>query len=220
MVKINKVLIILFLFLVVFSAISTTCFASTGFTLETNNSVSINSYNYVLDNMEGYTFYLYNKKEDTLYACIHARSGHWNCGGSFSFSVSEGENGIFHIKTSCNHYDDYANYAEFKYDKETKTWVESNAYGGAQYLSYDSSIFTFVYSPMDINNGFDMEKSSFFCRTPPTHLGLVVEEAKPETILSEILWIIPLILVVVVSFLGLRKALKLLLRLLHRCLII
>ena len=53
----------------------------------------------------------------------------------------------------------------------------------------------------------------------PGKLAPVVEKVEVEmgTVLLEIVKIIPLILVVVVSFLGLRKALRMLSTLLHRC---
>lgn len=64
----------------------------------------------------------------------------------------------------------------------------------------------------------------FFLPTPPpptplTHLAPVVEKVEMEETLKEIIQILPLILVVVVFFLGLRKALQMLSTLLHRCLI-
>jgi len=59
----------------------------------------------------------------------------------------------------------------------------------------------------------------FFLPAPLTHLAQVVEKVEMEETLKEIIQILPLILVVVVSFLGLRKALQMLSTLLHRCLI-
>lgn len=78
----------------------------------------------------------------------------------------------------------------------------------------------------------DANKSSLWCDTfdffqqPPQEvapqmvLAPIVEEMEMEVTLKEIIQILPLIIVIVVSFLGLRKALQMLLSLLHRCLII
>lgn len=55
--------------------------------------------------------------------------------------------------------------------------------------------------------------NSFFCKT---RLAQVVKQAGMEKTLQEVIQLLPMILVVVVSFLGLRKALQVLSRILHQ----
>lgn len=57
---------------------------------------------------------------------------------------------------------------------------------------------------------------TFFQTTPVTSLARVLEKEEMGQVLQEIVAILPLILVVVVSFLGLRKALALLSQVLHK----
>ncbi len=68
-------------------------------------------------------------------------------------------------------------------------------------------------------NAYDDDKL-FFQSTPLTIVAQAVEKVEMKATIQEIIMIIPLILVVVVSFLGLHKALRMLSMLLHRCLII
>lgn len=69
--------------------------------------------------------------------------------------------------------------------------------------------------PIYYNDG-----SLFFPLTPLKRMAPIVAQVEMGEIMKEIIKILPLILVVVVSLVGLRKALKMLSTLLHRCLII
>ena len=64
----------------------------------------------------------------------------------------------------------------------------------------------------------DSTFESFFLVAPQTLKEIMEVEGVQKTIPKGILGLVPLIIVVVVSFLGLRKALKMLSTLLHRCL--
>lgn len=75
----------------------------------------------------------------------------------------------------------------------------------------------FVYASVNVYS--DVNKSDVFFQYPPQTLSQIMEvEAENKATVQEILGVLPPILVVVVSFLGLRKALKMLLTLLRRCL--
>ena len=215
----NKKILIVIMFFILLLILNTYCFA-TGVELNSDNSVTINGYTYVLDNIENYTYYLYNKNEDTLYACVHAQSSHWNCGNTISFSVTDNGNNTFTIISKCDHSSSYANYLEYKYNKETNEWDMIKNTGGMYSLTYSSDEYSFVYSPMNINNDFDIENSDFFYKTPLSRLAQIVEKSRMETTLQEVIRILPLIIVVVVFLVGLRKALQILLTVLRRCLII
>ncbi len=88
-------------------------------------------------------------------------------------------------------------------------------------------------SPFNVNNSFDgfrvfytnyeqdnlvskNENSSFFHEPPQGILAPIVEESKPEITLEEIANLLPLIIVVVVFLVGLRKGLALLLQILRK----
>lgn len=65
----------------------------------------------------------------------------------------------------------------------------------------------------------DSSLNDVFFYKPPVNLEeVLIQEQKKKATVQEILGVLPPILVVVVSFLGLRKALKMLLTLLRRCL--
>lgn len=72
-----------------------------------------------------------------------------------------------------------------------------------------------IYSNIDIYNGIKSD-DIFFQAPPQGILAPIVEGTKMETTLQEVIHLLPLIIVVVVSFLGLRKALQMLSTLLRR----
>lgn len=72
-----------------------------------------------------------------------------------------------------------------------------------------------IYSNRDVYSG--ASRDIVFFQVPPQGiLAPIVEETKAEVILQEVVQLLPMILVVVVSFLGLRKALQILSTLLRR----
>lgn len=75
-----------------------------------------------------------------------------------------------------------------------------------------------VYATQDL---YDLDGNLVFQVAPQaTQLAQIVEQAETEKTVGEIVAILPLILVILVSFLGLRKALSWLSALLRRCLIL
>lgn len=72
-----------------------------------------------------------------------------------------------------------------------------------------------IYSNRDVYSG--ASKDVVFFQAPPQGiLAPIVEGTKMETTLQEVIHLLPLIIVVVVSFLGLRKALRTLSKVLHQ----
>lgn len=165
----NKFLFILALVLfILFILLINNSFA-TGMELDANNSVTINGYTYVLDNIEGYDYYLYNYNEDTLYRCIHARSSHWNCGGTFKTLFSEDNtNNKINIISRCEHYNDYANYVEYKFNKSNGLWEIGRNVGGTYSVEYSFDEWSFIYTPMNVYTDsnysilWDCNSSNFF----------------------------------------------------------
>ncbi len=87
--------------------------------------------------------------------------------------------------------------------------------------SWGQDISEILFSTLDVYNKYGQEGEVFFQQTPliiQTRLAPIVEKKQGamEMALKEIIAILPMILVVVVSFLGLRKALRMLSMLLHR----
>lgn len=72
-----------------------------------------------------------------------------------------------------------------------------------------------IYSNRDVYLGASRD-TIFFQAPPQGMLAPIVEGTKMETTLQEVIHLLPLIIVVVVSFLGLRKALRMLSTLLRR----
>lgn len=73
-----------------------------------------------------------------------------------------------------------------------------------------------LYFPDKIYTGENHDEV-FFWGTPQGRLAPIMSQVEMKTVLLEIIKVLPMILVVVVSFLGLRKALRMLSTLLRRC---
>lgn len=88
--------------------------------------------------------------------------------------------------------------------------------GNSGNFGYNGTLF--LYSSVDIVDGSDTSNIYFFQGTPAstTILAQKLEEVEMTTVLQEIILLLPLIIVVVVSLVGLRKALQILLTLLQR----
>ena len=85
-------------------------------------------------------------------------------------------------------------------------WKKENVYSGA------TNFVRIAYSTFNI---YDEDGNVFFLGTPLSLAEVMEAEAKEKRTLGEVLGILPLILVVMVSYLGLRKALSMLFRLLR-----
>lgn len=94
-----------------------------------------------------------------------------------------------------------------------------NTHASGIYKGQAYQVGAVIYSNHDIYYTNDSE-TVFFQKTPEaleeTALAKITRESHPEEVLIQILKLIPLILVVVVSFLGFRKAWSLLSNLLHK----
>lgn len=100
------------------------------------------------------------------------------------------------IKKGCYDFSDTSNYTSSNYG----TW----AVFSAKYVGYDGVIC--LYNSNDIKF---LDGTIFFQKTPvPVLVGIMKQEQTEKKTVQEILGVLPLILVVVVSFLGLRKALS------------
>ena len=101
------------------------------------------------------------------------------------------------------------------------TWVNqgSSAYPNGYRLALLSEVcYTTVDIYSDVNkSNITLEGSeSFFPQPPATLEEIMKQEAEQKATMQEILGILPMILSVLVSLLALRKALRMLLTLLHQ----
>lgn len=120
-----------------------------------------------------------------------------------------------------------------KYNFDTQKW-SYYSYGGGNYYEYSSNGVTSLLANYEIISSStdvytDNTYSTIFFQKPPqvveeeqtlTLRQIMEKEQQEKKTIQEIVGLLPLILVVVVSFLGLRKALKMLLTLLRRCLVL
>ena len=107
----------------------------------------------------------------------------------------------------------------FPYTPSTDGFSPEYYMNGSERIINNFSVDNILYSNKAvIIDGSDVEVPYFPQLTTPLAetLATAAETAEPGIVLAEIVKILPLILVVVVSFLGLRKALKMLLTLLAR----
>lgn len=104
--------------------------------------------------------------------------------------------------------DDYISYI---YDLDGEEWVLY-----ASGYNRGISLQTIYFSNYDIMYWSNQEEI-FFQETPQmTRMAQIVEKSRPEEVVIQIVKVIPLIIVVVVSLVGLRKAWRLLSNLLHQ----
>lgn len=102
-------------------------------------------------------------------------------------------------------------YVEFDYSGNIRTELQGS-YNQVYAISRGKPN---IYSNRDVY--FGASKDVVFFHVPPQGiLAPIVEGTKMETTLQEVIHLLPLIIVVVVSFLGLRKALQMLSTLLRR----
>ena len=106
-----------------------------------------------------------------------------------------------------------------KYDISTSTWSWYNQSIGSA-LNYNSNGWTIVYASKDVVFGYgtgELSGTIFFevPLTPMTELAVIVEKSKPQTTLLQVISLLPLVIFLVVSFLGLRKCLQALRTILH-----
>lgn len=111
----------------------------------------------------------------------------------------------------------YVHWAYFNGDK--KYWHLDFDFYDKTSISFEDTIKYSNYNLTDNTNNcfFQQNPLKEYLRTTTVAVGL--QGVKLEEVMKQILAIVGLILAVLVSFLGLRKGLKLLFKLLHRCLI-
>lgn len=100
------------------------------------------------------------------------------------------------------------------YDTSSSKWVYDGYWGGS---AYDGKTYSNVIFLTSTHTVYKYGSSDIFFQIPQTtKLGEIVEKAEMKETLTQIILILPLILVVVVSLIGFRKAWALLSKILHR----
>ena len=191
--------IVFILFLLIFNS---SVFASDTITVNVNNEEYIltkpTNSNYILTYNNG-TFYL----------------------DVFSTTIGEDFHFTLESYTSTNHcfiFD--GTFYHYQYNMSSNSWDFVRTYGDDNNRVNLGG--TFITASHDI---ITSSGESFFQLPPPTIMKVAIIPKKVEGIqmtevLREVIQIIPLIIAILGSFLGLRKALQILFSLLRRCLII
>lgn len=223
MLKNKKIFLIIVLFILLLS-ITNSSFASVG-----TSVININGFNYIFseDNLFSW-IYVYSKSDDNVYRLVHWGTPCADCGTIEYYFYEDEENAYFEGR--CSHGTVGDRYSIWVYDKtvtDHSSWINNGVVQNMDRLTFSKSDYNFVYcygniySDSEYSIPLNTEGNSFFLKAPLTVAKtLIVERVEMEVVLQEIVKILPLIIVVVVCFLGLRKALQILSTLLRRCLII
>lgn len=201
----NKKILFIFLMLALFTLLCTSkSFASTSIDFKYNDEDYSLNYDSVFDNK--------------CFVIVH--SNYYNCFMAYSFNDSVqyfnlgyklyvGEDNRIKFSNGSEFID--INHTVYKYKNDT--WVHSDTGddGSTLDLKYfpNGSNSSFLYCPYTIYN---IDGSIFF-RIAPQVQGIVaqqVETVKMSQTLVEVIALLPMILVVLVSLVGLRKGLKML----------
>lgn len=207
--KYNKILLnkMLLIFVVFFIAVSA-CFSNVK--ASSSKYITANNVTYTLPDecTEYYIIFKYDGKiwlffGNTPYWGVHKGSGYYDL---YVYCSDSGYGSNNNRASSCQ-YAINLDSTDFSQpvEKYNRTWG---------YCCGSLENFEVLYSSVDIH---DTSGGIFFQKTP---VPVLVEVMSPEVVekktIQEILGVLPLILVVVVSFLGLRKALKMLSTFLNR----
>ena len=93
--------------------------------------------------------------------------------------------------------------------------TQSNSWSDASYIKTDGSFRNVKYYGADIYT--DINKTNFFFQKPEeTELVQMMKQVEMKEVMKEIVGILPLILAVMVLYLGLRKGLQVLSKVLHK----
>lgn len=203
-ILLNKMLLIFVVFVIAVSA----CFSNVK--ASSTKYITANNVTYTLPDecTEYYIIFKYDGKiwlyfGNTPYWGVHKGSGYYDL---FIYASDKGYGSVDN-RLSCYQYAINLDSTDFSQpvEKYNRTWG---------YCCGSLENFEVLYSSVDIHDTFG---GIFFQKTP---VPVLVEVMSPEVVekktIQEILGVLPLILVVVVSFLGLRKALKMLLTFLNR----
>lgn len=203
-ILLNKILLIFVVFAIVVSA----CFSNVK--ASSTKYITANNVTYTLPDecTEYYIIFKYDGKiwlyfGNTPYWGVHKGSGYYDL---FIYASDKGYGSVDN-RLSCYQYAINLDSTDFSQpvEKYNRTWG---------YCCGSLENFEVLYSSVDIHDTFG---GIFFQKTP---VPVLVEVMSPEVVekktVQEILGVLPLITVVVVSFLGLRKVLKMLFSLLRR----
>lgn len=203
-ILLNKMLLIFLVFVIAVSACFSKVKASSTKYITTNNV----TYTLPDECTEYYIIFKYDGKiwlyfGNTPYWGVHKGSGYYDL---YIYASDNGYGSNNNRVSSCQ-YAINLDSTDFSQpvEKYTRTWG---------YCCGSLENFEVLYSSVDIH---DTSGGIFFQKTP---VPVLVEVMSPEVVekktVQEILGVLPLIIAVVVSFLGLRKALKMLSTFLNR----
>lgn len=212
----SKMLIILLVaFILIFS--TTQCLAVSNISIETISLTDdeISFINNILEENPNYRYYCVYISDDPSIRFVRFYSSY----DDLKFYVlnvnASSPNSYYGIMCSDNDIDTFIyRLSDFTYVKSSRSYFETDI----TYYDVSSICHYAIFSNFDIYS--DKTYAEVLFQAPPAQKqGIVeksLEEVEMKATMKEILGILPLIIVVVVSLVGLRKGLKMLSSLLHK----
>ena len=208
-ILLNKILLIFLVFVIAVSA----CFSNVK--ASSTKYITANNVTYTLPSEITDNFIIFSVNNEIL--LVWGDTPYWgvkNCGndgyGIYNFNTDSGY-GTFNNRAFYNQH--FYPMGSIDLSVAPSRHYNSN-WGVCASPGSSTDVINIIYSSVDIHNE---SGEIFFQKTP---VPVLVEVMSPEVVekktIQEILGVLPLILVVVVSFLGLRKVLKMLSTFLNR----
>lgn len=211
--KFYSILLIAIAFMAIFS---TKCFATIDFEYN-GEQVSLPDVQPILDssNLSNNPFIINKSSPDSAHQNYYCLYVYKNDFSNYSNLRLKSKNNFLYpygVNSEGNEVS-ISNTAAFYY-LENNEWVYQNSY-----YSCSVSNCTFLYSTLDIYDGSDnllFQRASQPTVETQGTLAKIVEEQETEKVMEEILGILPIVIVVIVSLIAIRKAIAFLVGLLHR----
>ena len=196
--KISFIFLIVIAFIAIFSA---KCLATSEFEFN-GNTISYPDFSPILEEYPDYPNYLILYMHDRQ--CFQA----YICNSNGTYVVDSSTN-----KMSIIGDDSY--YYFCMIDKNTSSWYRSNGSPGSSFnysfpLDYDKgySIVDSSFDIYDTNANVVFQKASQPIVETQGTLAKIVEEQETEKVMEEIVGILPIVIVVIVSLIAIRKAIQ------------
>lgn len=157
-----------------------------------------NGYYIVFKDIEG-NYFLVTTKTQLNYQDYGDYCVFWNAGGSVNIYEWQNDNWIFRTGTSNTS-------VSYLVAQRNNSCLRVDDYGSSISLVASSYDISFTQNLSNV----------FFQKTPLGIVARQVEKVQTSQVMKEIMGVLPLIIVVVVSLVGLRKALQMLSTLLHK----
>lgn len=191
------------LFIVLLFVMTTGSFANSDITFYNGNTYSLPDFSSYVENKDYCIFYGTNKNMGLQFILVPYDSS------SYSIKVEKSA-GFYSLRLS-NRFD-IIKYNYYCCSLGSSSWSQGQTSDYSGYY-FNGGIVDFL-TTKDI---YDQNGDVVFQKAPQaTHLAQVVEQAKPEKTMEEIVGILPVVLITLISLIALWKGLQAILRILYR----